>query len=170
MLNNISIITTTNIFIIHKDTKDLLTTSKVVNNLYYLLFKIIKPLERTYNISTNKSTNKTSNNYNTSHLYKNETISLKTTHKRLSHINIKALNKLKDNTISYTIINSTNFDINKCKECNKAKIIRQRYKVSLNNLKQLNYLEKVTSNIYSSINPKTYNSYKYFITFLDKKT
>src|SRR5208337_1552655 len=62
------------------------------------------------------------------------------------------------------------FDINQYPICNEAKMLKQRHKVSLSNLKTLDYLEKVLSNICRPISPKTYQGYKYFITFLEKKT
>ena len=61
-------------------------------------------------------------------------------------------------------------DINQCPICNKAKILKQRHKVSLSNLKTLDYLKKVSSDICGPISLKTYQGYKYFITFLKKKT
>ena len=41
--------------------------------------------------------------------------------------------------------------------------------MSINNFKQLDYLEKVASNICRFISSKTIEKYRYFITFLDKK-
>jgi hypothetical protein len=40
----------------------------------------------------------------------------------------------------------------------------------LSNNKDFDMLEKITSDLCGPINPNTYNKYKYFITFLDKKT
>jgi fibronectin type 3 domain-containing protein len=52
----------------------------------------------------------------------------------------------------------------------KAKFTNKiNYNTNNSNTK-LDYLEKVTSNICRPINPITYNSYRYFITFLDKAT
>ncbi len=49
-------------------------------------------------------------------------------------------------------------------------MISQRHKILLNNDINLDYLEKVASDICRPISPKTYNNYRYFITFIDKKT
>ena len=175
--NHIAIIIPNNLYIIDNTTSKILTIGEKVNNLYYLPIKIVKPLEKAY--KTNKQRKGLNKPYNlnisentlitTSPIY-NETVSLETIHKRMGHINLKAIKKLNNNTIGLTIINSTNFDINKCEDYNEAKMISQRYKIPLNNIKSLDYLEKVASDIYSPIKPTTYDGYKYFITFIDKKT
>ena len=49
-------------------------------------------------------------------------------------------------------------------------MLQQKYKVSLSNYKDINYLEKVSSNISRPILLKTWDKFKYFITFLNKRT
>ena len=92
--------------------------------------KIVKSLEKTY--KTNKQRKGFDKPYNlnifentlitTLPIY-NKIISLKIIYKRISYINLKAIKKLNNNTISLIIINSINFNINKYKNYNKAKII-----------------------------------------------
>jgi hypothetical protein len=92
-------------------------------------------------------------------------------YKRLGHISLNYLNKVINNTKGYKNIISNNI-INKqileYKICLKSKFINKINKVS--NTKEFNILEKITSDLYSPITPLTYNKYKYFITFLDKKS
>ena len=161
--NHIAILTPSILFLVNKDTSSLLTIGKNISNLYYLPIKVLKPKEKVYNTIYKNSEKEAT-------LYNIENISLETIHKRMGHISLKAIKRLKDSTIGFNIINTTNFDINRCEECNEAKMLKQRHKVSLNNLKSLDYLEKVTSDICGPIKPLTYNKYKYFITFLDKKS
>jgi transposase InsO family protein len=56
-----------------------------------------------------------------------------------------------------------------CKVYIKAKLTSKVYKKSTSQ-EVYNYLDKISSDIYSPFSKKTYNNYKYFITFLDKKT
>ena len=92
-------------------------------------------------------------------------------YKRLGYISLAYLDKLIENTKGYFNIIS-NKEINKeileCEICLKAKFTNKINKVSNN--KEFDILEKITSDLCGPINPLTYNKYKYFITFLDKKT
>ena len=90
-------------------------------------------------------------------------------HKRMGHIGPKALKALAKQLNIELISNS--FDFDRCAECNEAKMLQQRHKISLNaNNKSLVYLEEVYSDICGPISPKTSEGMRYFITFLDKKT
>ena len=87
----------------------------------------------------------------------------------MGYISLRLLQKLAIDLKIYLLQNS--FNIKRYATYNEAKILSQRYQKSLlNNIKYLEYLEKVTSDIGSPIKLYTYNSYKYYITFLDKKT
>ena len=87
----------------------------------------------------------------------------------MRHINLKAIKKLaRDQNL--TIKNNNSFRIDQCPECLEGKMILQKYKISLSNIKTIEYLDLVSSDICSLINLKTWDNYKYFITFLDKST
>ena len=58
----------------------------------------------------------------------------------------------------------------KYKPCKKVLFINKVNKVSRNTLKEYQYLKKVVSNMCRAIKPKTYDRYRYFITFLDRAT
>src|SRR5208337_4266142 len=94
--------------------------------------------------------------------------SLQTLYERFGYISLKALTKIASSNNIRIVRNG--FDINQCPICNEAKMLKQRHKVSLSNFKTLDYLEKVSSDICGPISPSTYQGYKYFITFLEKKT
>jgi len=92
-------------------------------------------------------------------------------YKRLGHISLAYLDHVINNTTSYKHIisnNTINKDILEYKIYLKAKFTNKINKLSSN--KEFDILEKITSDLYSLIIPVTYNKYKYFITFLDKKT
>jgi transposase InsO family protein len=95
-------------------------------------------------------------------------IATQTFHKRMGHINPKALKSLAKSLNIELVSNS--FDFDRCEECNEAKMLQQRHKISINTEKNLDYLEKVASDICGPIKPKTTEGYRYFITFLDKST
>jgi len=92
-------------------------------------------------------------------------------HKRLGHISLAYLDKLIENTKGYFNIIS-NKEINKeileCEICQKSKFTNKINKLSSN--KEFDLLEKITSDLCGPISPNTYDNYKYFITFLDKKS
>src|SRR5208337_4867757 len=94
--------------------------------------------------------------------------SLQTLYERFGYISLKALIKIASSNSIRIIRNG--FDINQYPICNEAKMLKQRYKVLLSNFKTLDYLEKVSSDICGLISLSTYQGYKYFITFLKKKT
>jgi hypothetical protein len=59
--------------------------------------------------------------------------------------------------------------IEDCEVCIKAKLTNKVYKKSTSQ-EVYNYLDKISSDVCGPFSKKTYNNYKYFITFLDKKT
>lgn len=92
-------------------------------------------------------------------------------HQRFGHISLNYLDKLIENTDGFNNIisnNKINKDILNCKICLRGKFTNKINKLSSN--KEFDILEKITSDLCGPINPNTYNKYKYFITFLDKKT
>ena len=56
----------------------------------------------------------------------------------------------------------------KCEPYLKAKFINKVNRESRNLSKVYHYLKKVTSDVCGAIRPKTYDRYRYFVTFLDK--
>ena len=124
-------------------------------------------------INQNSDINQNSNDIssrNTSNEHISTTqVDLKTIHQRMGHINLKAIKRLaKDQNL--TIKNNNSFRIDQCPECLEGKMISQKHKISLSNIKTIEYLDLVSSDICGPINPKTWDNYKYFITFLDKST
>src|SRR2546430_3817898 len=57
-----------------------------------------------------------------------------------------------------------------CEPYRKATFTNKVNKTSRNSFKEYKYLEKVSSDICGHIRPRTYDRYRYFITFLDKAT
>ena len=91
-------------------------------------------------------------------------------YKRLGHISLVYLNKLIENISGYSNIISNkqiNKDILECEICYKSKFTNKINKLASN--RDFNLLEKVISNLYNLISLNTYDNYKYFITFLNKK-
>jgi hypothetical protein len=92
----------------------------------------------------------------------------------MAYISSKALKALAKQCNLELVSNS--FDFDRCSECNEAKMIQQRYKLSLYDsnpegvFKKLDYLEEVHSDLCGPINLKTLEGMKYFITFIDKAT
>src|SRR6266516_4388604 len=96
-------------------------------------------------------------------------------HQRLSYISEKATRFLlkdiyRDELAPNHPIGALEEHFTKCEPCIKASLTNKVNKESRNSLREYHYLEKVTSDVYSSIKPKTYNGYRYFVTFLDKAT
>jgi hypothetical protein len=92
-------------------------------------------------------------------------------HKRLGHLSLNYLNKVINNTEGYENIISNkiiNKQILECEICLKSKFTNKINKLS--NTKEFDLLEKITSDLCGPISPPTYNKYRYFITFLDKKS
>ena len=83
-------------------------------------------------------------------------------HQRIGHINKDSLKKLLNNTIS----NDIRFD--QCEICLKSKYNRHINKIS-NNLSSYTILDRIYSAIGGPLE-KTYNNYRYYIIFLDKKS
>ena len=135
-----------NVFI--KRGTSILAIREKINGLYYLPIKVINVPPKVYNIAEND------------HLW----------HKRFGHIGNQALSKLKDNTISSEDIENIQIkEIDNCEVCLKSKFTKKVYKKSLNKTKY-KYLEKIYSDLCGPLRDKTFDNYKYFITFLDKKT
>jgi hypothetical protein len=89
-------------------------------------------------------------------------------HKRFAHINPDSVSKLVDNTVQSQSIKMLP-PIEDCEVCIKAKLTNKVYKKSTSQ-EVYNYLDKISSDVCGPFSKKTYNNYKYFITFLDKKT
>jgi hypothetical protein len=154
-LNDITtIFTKSNVFLRNKDNKNI-TQGEKIGNLYFLPIRVIS---NTIVLVTNKHTS----DRNTSILW----------HERLGHINIKALKALIQATNGSNIDNTINDSIKtleKCEICLKANLTNTINKNS-SNTTIYEYLDKISSDLCGPINPPTYNNYKYFITFLDRKT
>ena len=130
---------------------DTLAIGEKINGLYYLPIKVVKLPPRVYNI------------------IKDNIIEENLYYKRFAYIGKHALSKLKENTIS-TEDNDINIDnTNDCEVCLKSKFTNKVYRKSLNTRKY-KYLEKIYSDLCGPLKDKTFDKYRYFITFLDKKT
>ena len=150
-----------------------ITKGNKINGLYYLDI-IPNNKERIFTITdaiikdnSNKSQNKDFK-YNSD---KVNTVNKIDLHKRLGHISLAYLDKLIENTSGYSNVISNkeiNKDILECEICQKSKFTNRINKLSSN--KDFDLLEKVTSDLCGPISPNTYDNYKYFITFLDKKS
>ena len=110
------------------------------------------------NTNTNSKTNSNTNNSNTN----NNTNSSLLWHYRLGHI--YNIDKLK----SLGLTNISNLNI-PCEICLQGKFTNKINKTTTTN-KQLEYLDKIASDICGPILPIGYNNNRYFITFLDKAT
>ena len=172
MTNHYSLLTPTNIIIFNHYSGKIATIGDMINGLYYLPVRVINLPQRVFNTqeSESRSPNSISPGSQESQGSKSQTVDTQLIHQRMGHLNLKALKRLQENTLGYTITKKKGFDIDACPTCNEAKMISQRHTVPLSNAKQLDYLEKVASDICGPISPHTYDGYKYFITFLDKKT
>ena len=111
--------------------------------------------------------------YNINHNNTKSYIDLWLWHKRLGHINIKPLYKLlfknsKNN--SFNINKEDLYKIKTCEICYKAKFTNKVNKKPNNPNKPLEFLDKIYTDIWGPIKVPTYNKYRYFITFLDKKS
>jgi hypothetical protein len=88
----------------------------------------------------------------------------------MGHINTESLKfLLKENNIKYNNKDFSEFLKYKCLICLQAKANRNINKKSVN-IKPYKILERVHSDLSGPINPKTYNNFEYYITFLDKKS
>ena len=163
MTNHYSFLTPTNVVFINQHSGKIATIGDMINGLYYLPVRVLKPVERVFN--TQCGIEKESKSKKPV-----ESADIQLVHQRMGHLNLKALNKLQENTLGYKITKKKGFNIDTCPACNEAKMIIQRHKVPLSNAKKLDYLDKVASDICGPISPFTHDGYKYFITFLDKKT
>jgi len=143
-----------------------ITKGNKVNGLYYLDI-ILNNKERIFTIidAYNNNMNKDliinkSNNINKLTLYQ-----------RFGYISLNYLDKIINNTNGFNNISSSdtiNKEILECEICNRGKFTNKINRLSSN--KEFDMLEKITSDLCGLINLNTYNKYKYFITFLDKKT
>jgi hypothetical protein len=158
MLNHFTISYPSGAFIAELKTGDILTKAEIINGLYYLPIEVLHLEERLLTTITHDE--------NTTSIYK---LPLQLLHERMEHINLKAINEIAK-SFNINITNKNDFKIEQCPACNEAKLLQQRHKISLSNYKELDYLEKVASDICGPIKPRTFDGYKYFITFLDKKT
>lgn len=89
-------------------------------------------------------------------------------HIKLGHIGIKPLSIL----LNIDILNISSTELYKlysCKTCQLAKDRRYINKESLNK-RPISIGERIHSDIGGPIEPKTYNNFKYYITFIDKKS
>ena len=128
------------------------TQGEKIGNLYYLPIRVV-------NNPTILVTNTSNTNNNSIILW----------HQRLGHINNKALRALLKTTKGSNIENIKDLDLEKCEICLKANLNNSINKTSSNTTKY-EYLDKISSDLCGPINPPTYNNYKYFITFLDKRS
>jgi hypothetical protein len=126
-----------------------------------------------YNLESNPSspTNNNSSNSNKEQLVvNNNTIEL--LHKRLGHINLKAIKKLKDNTKGVTLdledIDTASTSLDNCEICIQAKLTKNISK--LPSTKVSSYLDLLYIDIGGPIKPKTFRDYKYYITFCNSYT
>jgi hypothetical protein len=150
--------------IILKQGNKLITKGEKIQNLYYLPITVLSSKENILYSNTNSNT---TNKLNTN----NKLL----WHQRLGHIHYNNLNKLEESTVGFNNSNNTNntnidYSINNCEVCLRAKFTNKvNYNTNDNNTK-LEYLDKVASDLCGPINPRTYDNYRYFITFLDKAT
>ena len=122
------------------------------NSLYYILFTILYP---------KKYINACLNNLELSKFYKQ--------HIRLGHINTIPLGILLSTIgIAISSYKLEEYKRNKYPTCILAKDKRYINKESFNK-KEYNVLERIYSDIGGPLSP-TYNNYRYYITFLDKKS
>jgi hypothetical protein len=93
-------------------------------------------------------------------------------HKRLGHINLKAIKELKDNTKGVNIdlkdIDTASTSLDNCVICIQAKLTKNRSTKS--NTKVSAYLDLIYIDIGGPIRPKTFRGFKYYITFRDSYT
>jgi hypothetical protein len=93
-------------------------------------------------------------------------------HKRLGHINLKAIKELKDNTKGVNIdlkdIDTASTSLDNCIICIQAKLTKNRSTKS--NTKVSAYLDLIYIDIGGPIRPKTFRGFKYYITFRDSYT
>ncbi len=130
----------------------LITEGRKIGNLYYLPIQVIKTPIYTI-IEADK-----------------DTVDNVIWHQRLGHINRECMQKLQT---AVTGIKNTHDQhktqyLDNCEVCIKAKFTN-KINHQTNNTK-LEYLDKVSSDLCGPITPKTYDGYKYFVTFLDKAT
>ena len=96
-------------------------------------------------------------------------------HQRMGHISEKAVRYLLKDIYSEELtpnhpIGALEEHFTKCEPCKKATFTNKVNKESRNSTKEYSYLEKVTSDVCGPIKPRTYNRFRYFVTFLDTAT
>ena len=168
LVNNFTIIMPYNCLIVDIKTSEILTTGHIQNGLYYLDVQILKEKANTILLTSKEGLRSVENKKGNEQTSEPTYVSTQILHQRMGHISLQALKTLAK---SQNIILKTNsFNIDQCPECNEAKMISQRHKIPLSNLQSIDYLEKVSSDICGPISPKTWDKFRYFITFLDKRT
>ena len=161
------------------------------NALYYLNATILYPKGNTDDTSSSNTTKKITQNIehnikqnikqNTEHNIKQNILKsicptyadhdqiINTWHKRLGHINIIPLISYL-NTLGIHISDQSikKFMQHKCKTCLLSKYNRHIHKTSINPI-QYDVLGRIHSDLGGPL-PSTHDKYKYYITFLDKKS
>jgi hypothetical protein len=141
--------------LVDKSTSNILSQGHNNNGLYYLPLKAVQSRK----IMTTQPMKKKEN-------YKNPLIQW---HNRLGHISLKPLIiSLQRANISYTKSDIQNFVENKCITCIEGSDNKHRNKQTLNN-NDYNVHDRIHSDLGGPL-PTTYNGYKYYITFLDRKS
>jgi hypothetical protein len=151
--NVYSIITFDSIYL--KKKNSLLTKGKKINNLYYLPVQVLKIRDNNHIYNT------IALNYDPNIIW----------HQRLGHISQTHMAKLNNSVlgVEFTKTPIVQHVLDNCEICIQAKFTNQ-INHKTNNIQELQYLDKIASDLCGQITPSTYDRYKYFITFLDKAT
>jgi hypothetical protein len=163
--NYYTIFTKDNVYLKNKQNVTI-TKGNKVNGLYYLDI-IPNNKERIFTITDAYDSNMNKDLI----INKSNNINKLTLYQRFGHISSNYLDKIINNTNGFNNISSSdtiNKEILECEICNRGKFTNKINRLSSN--KEFDMLEKITSDLCGPINPNTYDKYKYFITFLDKKT
>jgi hypothetical protein len=121
-------------------------------------------------INNNLELNSNSNSNKEEIVLNKNTIEL--VHKRLGHINLKAIKKLINNTKGLTIdlkdIDTASISLDNCITCIQSKLTKNRS--TKPSTKVSSYLDLIYIDIGGPIRPKTFRGFKYYITFRDSYT
>ena len=154
--------------------RKIVAIGKKEESLYHIKAKILY-IENSENICYNTINSTTTNSKNS--YFPRKAINLKNIvntirlwHIRLGHISIQPLRLILANTLGTKLpIESIRaFLSQKCRVCLLSKDNRYIYKRSINPT-QFEILERIHSDLGGPL-PPTYNNYRYYITFLDKKS
>ena len=183
MVETTALITKDKAIIYKKSPKQPIAIGFKINSLYITLATILYPKGNGIN-QTKQDHDHTSNNTssitstNRINTMKNGILTInnnifniiKKWHIRLGHMNIISLKVFLKNTLDINISNECvkNFLLYKCRTCLLSKYNRSIYKKSIDPI-QYNLLGRIHSDLGGPL-PNTYNKYRYYITFLDKKS